>query len=142
MRSRGVFLMLSSVILTACGGGHSSGSRSPDPQALIRAVMSSAAGMAVGIEQLFPKQPVSTPCVIRGGGPGLRVRGACASRVKTIGDGSSVVSFVETWDGRTFHGPGSTAKPGLSHTWEFHVDSSRQVTSSRSFGDFPPQSVK
>jgi hypothetical protein len=104
--------------------------------------MSSPAGKAVGLEGLFPAQPKSVSCVIQGGGPGLQVHGTCASRVQSAADGSAVAAFVETWDGRAFHGPGSDAKPGLSHTWEFHVNKAQQVTSSRSFGDFPPQFVK
>jgi hypothetical protein len=104
--------------------------------------MLSPAGKAVGVEQLFPQGPISVPCILRGGGPGLSLAGRCETRVKLGPHGSAVVSFVETWDGRDFHGPGSSAKPGLSHTWEFDVDSSRHVGPARSFGDFPPQLVK
>jgi len=142
MRVCAACLTLFATLLAACGGSHSTGRQSVDPQAVIRTVMSSPAGMDVGLEGLFPKQAESVACVIHGGGPGFTVAGTCASRVRSAADGSAVASFVETWDGRAFHGPGSAAKPGLSHTWEFHVIRSNQVTSSRSFGDFPPQSVK
>jgi hypothetical protein len=144
MLHRAPLLALSCALLAACGSGPSAGGRRLDDQALIRAAMSSPAATAAGLEELFPPKPESRPCVIHGGGPppGLRLRGTCASQVRTAAEGSSVVSFVETWDGRAFHGPGSDAKPGLSHTWEFHVKGPDQVTSNRSFGDFPPQSVK
>jgi hypothetical protein len=135
-------LVFSALLLAGCGGSHSAGGEPADPQAVIRAVMSSPEGMKVGLDGLFPKQAKSVSCVIHGGGPGFTIAGTCASRVEPASDGSAVASFVETWDGHAFHGPGSAAKPGLSHTWEFHVDSSRHVTSSRSFGDFPPQRVK
>jgi hypothetical protein len=143
MLFRALLLALSPALLVACSSGHHAGGRSQDQQALIQAAMTSPAGTAAGVEELFPRKPQSRPCVIHGGGPppGLRIRGTCASRVQS-GDGSSVVSFVETWDGRSFRGPGSDPKPGLSHTWEFHLNGSNEVTSSRSFGDFPPQSVK
>jgi hypothetical protein len=139
--NRYAFLILSAALLTGCGGSRSAGGH-VDPQAVIRAVMSSPEGMRVGLDELFPRQARSTSCVIHGGGPGFTGAGTCASRVEPASGGSAVASFVETWDGRAFHGPGSAARPGLSHTWEFHVDSSRHVTSSRSFGDFPPQLVK
>jgi hypothetical protein len=144
MLSRALLLAFSSALLAACGSSHPPAGQSDDQQALIRAAMSSPAGTAAGLEELFPRKPESVRCVIHGGGPppGLQVSGTCASRVRSDADGSSLVSFVETWDGRAFHGPGSEAKPGLSHTWEFHVNGSDQVTSNRSFGDFPPQSVK
>lgn len=141
-RLRYAFFALSAAVLAACGGTHSTERRPAGAQTIIRAVMASPEGKAVGLDGLFPKQATSASCVIRGGGPGFTVAGTCASRVKTASDGSAVASFVETWDGRAFHGPGAAAKPGLSHTWVFDVDSSEHVTSSRSFGDFPPQSVK
>ena len=141
MRARAAYLILSAALLAGCGS-HSAGRQAADPVTVIRAVMSSPEGKAVGLDGLFPKQARSAACVIRGGGPGFTVAGTCASRVEPASDGSAVASFVETWDGHAFHGPGSAAKPGLSHTWEFHVDTSEHVTSSRSFGDFPPQLVK
>jgi hypothetical protein len=141
MRARAAYPILAAALLAGCGS-HSAGGRTADPETVIQAVMSSPEGMAVGLQGLFPEQPKSVSCVIHGGGPGFTIAGTCASRVASAADGSSVASFVETWNGRAFRGPGSAAKPGLSHTWEFHVDSSEHVTSSRSFGDFPPQSVK
>lgn len=142
MRNRGLLLLIAPTLLAACGGSHTTGGRRADPEAVIRSAMSSPAGRAIGLEGLFPAQPKSVSCVIQGGGPGLQVHGTCASRVRSAADRSAVATFVETWDGRVFHGPGSDATPGLSHTWEFHVSKAQQVTSSRSFGDFPPQSVK
>lgn len=141
MLARSALVMLLVAPLAACGT-HSAGGRGADSEAVIQAVMSSPAGTAVGLSELFPKEPKSVGCVIRGGGPGFEVQGTCASRVRQAANGGSVASFVETWDGRAFHGPGSDAKPGLSHTWEFHLDGSDRVTNGRSFGDFPPQSVK
>jgi hypothetical protein len=104
--------------------------------------MESAAGKAVGVEALFPKDETSVPCVIHGGGPGLRVHGSCSSKVTSTADGTGIVRFAETWDGRNFRGPGSPATPGRSHTWEFDLNHANKVLRSRSFGDFPPQSVK
>jgi hypothetical protein len=143
MLFRMLLLALSPALFVACRSGHGAGGQSGDPQALIQAAMSSPAGTAAGLEELFPRKPESRPCAIHGGGPppGLRIPATCETRVQS-GSGSALVSFVETWDGRRFHGPGSAAKPGLSHTWEFHLNGSNNVTSSRSFGDFPPQSVK
>jgi hypothetical protein len=100
--------------------------------------MLSATWKAVGLEQPFPQGPISVPCIL-GGGPGSSVTGTCETRVKLGPHGSAVVSFVETWDGRDFHGPGSPAQPGVSHTWEFEVDASKHVGPVRSFGDVPPR---
>jgi hypothetical protein len=111
---------------------------------MIRAAMLSPAGTAAGLAELFPRKAESRGWVFKRGGPAARrrVSGTGARPVRAAADHSSVVSFVETWDGRSFRGPGSAAKPGLSHTWEFHLTVSEKVTGSRSFGDFPPQSVK
>jgi hypothetical protein len=143
MTARCAFLILPA-FLAACQSSPSGGHPPIDAVAAIRAAMSSSAGKAAGLEELFPKRMRSVSCVIRGGGPppGIRVPGECESLVDRAADGSAVASFIETWDGRRFRGPGSAAKPGLNHTWEFHLDGSNKVTSSRSFGDFPPQSVK
>jgi hypothetical protein len=72
----------------------------------------------------------------------MRVPGRCLTGVALRGDGSAIVRFVETWDGRRFRGPGSTARPGLRHRWLFTVSAAGRVSGPRSSGDFPPQLVR
>lgn len=111
MRTQSAYLILLSALRAACGGTHSVGGRAADPESVIHAVMSSPEGKAIGLDGLFPKQPTSASCVIRGGGPGFTVAGTCASRVDPASDGSAVASFIETGTDGTFTDPAPQRRP-------------------------------
>ena len=133
--------MLAATPLLACGDGAppvQTGAQS----AAVHSVLASPQG--AGFAGQFSRTPRALACAIRGGGPapGIRVPGRCSTAVVLRGDGSALVRFVETWDGRRFRGPGSAARPGLRHGWLFTVSPTGGVRAPRSWGDVPPQLVK
>jgi len=134
---KGVFLLVAAVVVVG-SGCNNRGDGEKEPVA-VKAVFETNLSMS----GLFPTTPKTVRCVIPGGGPapGIRIPGTCTTLVTIAGDGSAVVRLRETWDGHHFNGPGSSARPGLEHTWEFTVTKSGRVRSSRDYGDFPPQSV-
>jgi hypothetical protein len=126
------------VALTGCGGSRQA---TPAQLAAIDAVLSSRQGAAMA--ELFSRRPGSVSCRISEGGPVTQeVAGRCETHVALADDGSAVVRFVETWDGRDFRGQGSPAAPGLHHAWWFTLSRSGTVRGPKSSGDFPPQWVK
>jgi hypothetical protein len=127
--------------LAVIASGCDNGGGGKQQQAALGAVVATQQGLYVSRQ--FPTTPKSVRCLIRGGGPapGIRIPGTCATLVNIAADGSAVVRFRETWDGRRFHGPGSSARPTLKHTWEFTVSKGGRARPSRDYGDFPPQSV-
>jgi hypothetical protein len=138
--TRALMLFLLGLMVAGCFGSGGNTKRQAAASVAIRATMASVYGS--GFADLFPKREGSVSCAIPLGGPGIvYIPGKCATVVTLVAGGSAHVKFVETWDGRTFNGPGSKARPGLSFTWEFSVSPSRRVSRPRRYGDFPPQSV-
>jgi hypothetical protein len=136
------------VVAVACGS--SSAAAPPSAAAFIKWAMQSSAGKAWGLASLFPKKPGSIKCVIHGGGPapGIRVPGTCSTTVLRGDKLAATVRFVERWNARDFQGPGGAGKrTHLSHTYELSVAQKRigggsHLVQSKSYGDFPPQSVR
>jgi hypothetical protein len=122
-------------------------SAKPDAEAYIQMAMESSVGKDLGLS-LFPKKPKTTVCVIPGGGPppGIRVPGTCSTTVRLGRNDEATVRFVEHWDARRFHGPGTGGRRRLSHTWELtvspHAPAGARVVATRDYGDFPPRLVK
>jgi hypothetical protein len=118
-----------------------------DAETYIQMAMQSSLGKQLGLS-LLPKKPETIACVIPGGGPlpGIRVPGTCSTTVRPGSNDEATVRFVERWDARDFHGPGTGGRRHLSHTWELTVSLHRpaggSVVHSRDYGDFPPRLVK
>lgn len=125
----------------------SGSSGKPDADAYVQMAMQSSVGKDLGLS-LFPGKPETTACVIPGGGPppGIRVPGTCSTTVRTGRNDEATVRFVERWEARRFHGPGTGSRRHLSHTWELsvskHASAGASVVATRDYGDFPPQLVK
>ena len=134
------------VVAVACAG--SPAAAPPSAATFIKWAMQSSAGTAWGLGSLFPKKPGSVKCVIHGGGPapGIRVPGTCSTTVLRGDKLSATVRFVERWNARDFHGPGAGKRTHLSHTYDLWVAQKRigvsHLVQSKSYGDFPPQSVR
>jgi hypothetical protein len=52
-----------------------------------------------------------------------------------------VVSFVEFWNARAFHGQGARRRGTLTHTWRFFETRQARIRREVTFGGFPPQWV-
>ena len=136
-RIRTVLVVLASVTLAAC----STSPAEPNTDAAIRAVLV-ASGFADS-SQAFPQQPGQMACTIQGGGPypGIRVPGTCET--SAVWNGSLfVVTFTEVWDASAFHdGDFDPGTGQLSHSWQYKVGGSGNVTFVGDWGNFPPQEV-
>jgi hypothetical protein len=128
-------------------GSDTGSSALADSETYIQMAMRSSVGKELGLS-LFPKKPETAPCVIPSGGPapGIRVPGTCSTTVRLGRNDEAMVCFVERWDARDFHGPGTGGRRHLSHTWELtvslHTPAGGGVVHTRDYGDFPPRLVK
>jgi len=141
----GCGLVASLAFLGGCGGSQAT---QPNTQSYIKTALQSSAGRALGLSQLFPTNPATASCVIRGGGPapGIRVPGTCSTSVRDGSRATVTVKFVESWAAHRFRGPGAGLRVHLSHTYELMLSTygagSSKVLRSWNYGDFPPQLVR
>jgi hypothetical protein len=122
------------IAVVAIASGCDNGGPGETEKAAIRAVVATKRGSAF---HKFPAEPKSVRCSLNMGGPapGIVVSGTCATIVDMAPDGSALVRFKETWDGRDFSVNGSRARPGLSHTCDFAVTKVGHASSVRDYGD-------
>ena len=136
-RLAAVVIVLGSLTFAAC----TTSSAEPNPGAAIRAALV-ASGFADS-SQTFPDQPGQIACTIHGGGPypGIHLPGTCET--SAVWNGSLfVVTLTEVWDATAFHdGDFDPGTGQLSHSWQYKVDGSGNVTSVGDWGNFPPQEV-
>ena len=134
------------LVLMACSSG-SDGPQAPIDSSggsNVAIAMQSSAGKALGLS-LFPSEPGTAKCTIRGGGPppGILVPGLCTTSVLVRGN-EATVRFTESWNVHRFYS-GSVRRGWLSHTWEITVSQQApgdHVIGSRDYGDSPPQLVR
>jgi hypothetical protein len=135
---------LVAVIVLVGGRGGSHSQAEDDARGYI--TMAKSSTTATWWNAQFPSTPGTHHCAVPMGGLSHKtVPSTCTTIVLPEDRGVVTVKFVQSWNAGDFRGPRAGNRDHLSYTWETKLSQQalgKKLVSSRTYGDFPPQSVR